>query len=471
MCSQFSIGKHWSVAQYSSNNSWLYNGNNGELNNNNKYNTNSARALDYNIWDYAGREDFLLLLYEFYDAYYVCRTNKRSKSSQLNFEYHFAEYFIHLVISVYTNEYIPSEAIAFIIDNPRIREVIAAFFGDRIVQTWYVSKMLPHLEKDWFDDDSYSCRVGKGGLRAALKLKEYIKEESCNYAFKCYVVKRDLRAFFMSIDPKILEEKLVDFIWEHFDTDEKLRNMLCYVTRIIYCGFPQEHCIIKSHPLAWKKLEYRKSMFGKVIGLPIGNITSQMAANFITTFYLDILRKMGYKFVHYTDDTAIVVKDIKKWNNDSKIIEKYISEELHLEWHPHKIYCQDISKGVEFLGYKIRYDRMLPSDRIAHNYIWTTECAVERYMNKTFVNYADKLHFMQSFNSYGGLLKWCNSHRLTERAVNAIKESPITDIYDIESNYKIQIRNKESKMNYYKYMNKTRKSNLIKHSKKYEKDF
>lgn len=463
MRSQFSIGKHWSVAQYSSNNSWLYNGNNGELNNNNKYNSNSVRSLDYNIWDYVGCEEFLFFLYDFYDAYYICRKKKRNKSSQLCFEFHFAENFIPIVISVYLREYIPSEAIAFIIEKPRLREVIAAYFGDRIVQTWYVSKMTPFLENDWLDDDSYSCRVGMGGLRAAIKLKEYMRKEIFNYAYKAYIVKRDLRAFFMSIDPNILEEKLVDFIYEHFETDENLRNTLCYLTRIIYCGFPQEHSIIKSHPLSWKRLESRKSMFGKTIGIPIGNITSQMAANFITTFYLKMLRDKGYKFVHYTDDTAIVVVDIKQWKRDSLEIEKYISKELHLEWHPHKIYVQDISKGVEFLGYKIRYDRILPSDRIAHNFMWNIICTTNKFMDRNFINYDTKNHFMQSVNSYVGLLKWCNSNRLICKAFNTIKATNLKNIYNIIDNEKIIIKNNKAKTNRYKYINTLRKKTILKY--------
>ncbi|MBR1373179.1 hypothetical protein IJ556_01855 [bacterium] len=34
---------HWTVAEYNANNAWYYNGNNGTLNNNNKYNTNQSR--------------------------------------------------------------------------------------------------------------------------------------------------------------------------------------------------------------------------------------------------------------------------------------------------------------------------------------------------------------------------------------------------------------------------------------------
>ena len=46
MRSQNTTGKLWSVARYNSNNSWLYNGNNGKLSNNyNKTNANSVRPV------------------------------------------------------------------------------------------------------------------------------------------------------------------------------------------------------------------------------------------------------------------------------------------------------------------------------------------------------------------------------------------------------------------------------------------
>jgi len=446
-----------SVAQYNSNNAWIFNGTNGCLNNNNKINANGCRSLDYNLSDYSRQGKFIKFHAEMHEAWVICRKTKRDSHAQLEFEYNLIGR-VYLSLLVWLMEYVPEKSIGFIIDIPRVREVIAAFFGDRVVQTWYNERLKPYLESDWLDDDSYSCRKGKGALAAALELKDKIERVSNGFIYdNVWLVKRDFRAFFMSVDTELLENLMVDFIMEHFGMDEDERNRLIWLTRIIYRSLPQERMIKKSHPLAWLKLESRKSMIGKIIGLPIGNVTSQTAANFITTLYLRKLREKGYEFVHYTDDTVIIVRDLEQWKRDEKEIEEYISSVMHLEWHKHKKYCQHYSKGVEFLGLKIRFDRLLPSDRIAHNFIWKTKCAVRR------AEQSDKQMLMMTedfqcvFNSYCGLLKWSNSNRLKGRVFEILKDSKLSRIYDIHGIDKITIKKNRTRMAYYMRLNRKRK--------------
>lgn len=74
-----------SVAQYNSNNSWIYNQDNGCLNNNNKYNDLTCRGLDYYNLSEFNREELTLLLQEMYDSYRECSRKKRNKPSRLEF--------------------------------------------------------------------------------------------------------------------------------------------------------------------------------------------------------------------------------------------------------------------------------------------------------------------------------------------------------------------------------------------------
>lgn len=463
MRSRFTIGKLWSVARYNSNNSWLYNGDNGKLNNNNLYNGLSSRALDYDIRDFASRDDFRKLYDEMLDAYYICRKTKRGKSTQLEFEFNMARLFVPLVVEVYTHSYVPSLAIVFILLQPRLREVIAAWFGDRVVQTWFTERLKPVLEREWYDDDSFSCRVGKGGLRAAYRVRELIDKATNGYIYDCWIVKRDVRAFFMSIDTAILEERIVDFIWQHFCDDAEERNLLCYLARVIYRNLPQNHCVIKGHPMSLGMIEPRKSLMGKTVGLPIGNKTSQDGANYYTTFYLNMLRDLGYDFAHYTDDTVIIVKDLEQWRKiDEPKLEAFIRDELHLEWHPDKKYVQHFSKGVEYLGFKIRYDRILPSDRIAHNFIWKTNVAVKKANAHSGYAYSHKESFMQTFNSYTGLLKWCDANRLKNKGFEILKNSPFADVYDFHGNNKVTIKKTKTRLAYFLYLNRLRKKQMKK---------
>jgi hypothetical protein len=391
-------------------------------------------------------------------AWKICRKTKRNSMTQLAFEYDVVTR-VMLSLCVWLMEYVPERSIGFIIDQPRVREVIAAWFGDRVVQTWFNEQIKPFLETEWFDDDSYSCRKGKGGLRAVLAAREKMEAISCGWTKDMILVKRDLRSFFMSIKTDLLENWMVDFIMQNFGLDEERRNRLMWLTRIIYRSLPQERMIMKSHGLAWLKLEPRKSMRGKIIGLPIGNVTSQTGANFVTTLYLRKLRELGYDFVHYTDDTLIFVTDYEQWKIDEKIIENYIMEELQLEWHRDKKYVQHISKGVEFLGIKLRYDRMLPSDRIAHNFKWKTMCAIE-FVDKHRCNMQVVCERFQSeFNSYCGLLKWCNAGVLTGHVFEILMDTKLGKCFNLYDN-KITIKKNKTKLAYFLSVNRRRKRKL-----------
>ena len=459
MRSQLTIHEQRSVAQYNSNNAWLFNGNNGLLNNNNKYNNNEGRALDYYLRNFGRLKEFLDFAGEMYDAYKICRRTKRNSTAQLKFEYDNLRR-IAVSMSVWAMEYVPAKSIAFIIEIPKRREVIAADFGDRVVQTWYNEKIKPEIEADWLDPDSYSCRKGRGGLNAVLNFQKKMEEATNGYVYDAWIIKRDVRAFFMSIDTAVLERYMTEFIEQHFGENYELRNRLLWLTRIIYRSLSQNNCVRKSHRLAWSRLDPRKSMFGKLIGLPIGNVAMQTGANFTSSIYLAKLRELGYDFCHYTDDTAIIVRNMDRWKRDEKQMEEFISNKLHLEWHPNKKYIQHISKGVEFLGFKIRYDRRLPSNRIAHNFIWKIQCAAKKAKEGQFM-FDQAEEFMCIFNSYTGLLKWCNSNRLRNQAVEIIKQSKLADIYNITGNSKITIKKRKTRASYFAFLNRRRKREMF----------
>lgn len=80
ICSRINISHLLPCAEYSANNSFNYNGNNGKLNNNNKNNTYSVRPVLE-----LGRlqtyfEDCPFPLSEIYDIYRITKKHKASKS-------------------------------------------------------------------------------------------------------------------------------------------------------------------------------------------------------------------------------------------------------------------------------------------------------------------------------------------------------------------------------------------------------
>ena len=431
----------WSVAQYNSNNAWLYNANNGRINNDNKYNTNHGRSLGYDIGDLSGNDEFMQLYREVWAAYLICRKSKIHGKKQLEFEFDCAGV-LSVALRLWFFEYHPEKATAFWITEPKAREVIAAEVSDKIVQTWFNEHLKPQLEANWYDPDSYSCRKGKGGLAAVRALSEKMHKETNGFVCPAIIVKRDLRAFFMSIYTEIVERYMVEFIEQNFGEDYQLRNRLIWLARIIYRSTPQFHCELKSHPLTWSLMEEKRIMLNKLRGLPLGNVTSQTAANFITTLFIGLIREKGYEFVIYTDDSPIIVK-LSRWDEWRKVdqpeIEQFIKDTLHLEWHKNKVYVQPIEHGVEFLGYKLKFDRILPSDRVVHNFKWKTHCYIEKFAKNNYYDIQMVEDFMAMFNSYMGHLRWCDARKLEKEQIATLRNTKLGKCFNIYQN-KIKIK-------------------------------
>lgn len=437
MSSRENIGKQGLVAEYNANNSWLYNGNNGKLNNNNKNNTNSVRpVLDFNpSEDTTGVSECVIPLQDWYDIYRRCRRGKAGKPSHLVFLYDFARTLTAVCRDVNSFEYVPRMATCFMIQQPRLREVIAADFSDRLVQTYYANIITKILEAKVLHPDSYACRKGKGGLRAVLNLQDYIFEETNGYTEDVWLAKIDVKGFFMAIDTFLTSKMLCRLIEDEI-ADERQKNMMLYLTRIIYQSMPQMHCVVKSPEWMFDKLPEHKKMRDKVtsIGVAIGNVTSQMVAMLLINEYLMLLQSMGYRFAHYTDDTCVIVKDKSRWNAHLRIIDAFMRDRLHLELHRDKRYLQHYSKGVAFLGYKLRYNRILPSSRIVHNFRWKTTCAIRKAATVENYMLREGEHFMQVFNSYNGLLSWCNAWRVRRTEFERVKASDWRKVFDFHDN-------------------------------------
>ena len=106
------------------------------MNNNNKYNSYQVRPLlESDVYDNAALEFYELPLEEWYEVNRQCRRRKAMKPSCLIFQYHLVVQLVELVHEVGNMEYVMRVGICFMITVPRLREVLAADFGDRLVQT------------------------------------------------------------------------------------------------------------------------------------------------------------------------------------------------------------------------------------------------------------------------------------------------------------------------------------------------
>lgn len=136
-------------------------------------------------------------------AYYDCRKRKRRTASAVVYEMDYEARLIALRDRINTRQYAPGKSICFVVTRPRYREVFAASFEDRIVHH-YIALRLEPLFEQIFSPRTFNCRKGKGQLYGIKMLENDLRTVSQNYTRSCWVLKLDLKGFFMSIDRKML---------------------------------------------------------------------------------------------------------------------------------------------------------------------------------------------------------------------------------------------------------------------------
>lgn len=292
-------------------------------------------------------------------AYYECRQNKRNTTNALKFEMNYEANLFKLRDELLNRTYEPRRSIAFIVTKPVKREIFAADFRDRIIHHFLIKKMNIFFEKT-FIDDSYACRKGKGTHFGVKNIYNKIKECSKNYTTNCFILKLDIEGFFMHINRDILYKMLYSYIQEnYFDSD---KDLIIFLAKKVIYNNPVKNCIIKGNKSEWLSLPKTKSLFGMLpgFGLPIGNLTSQVFANFyMNLFDKWILEKMGVKYYgRYVDDFIIIDNNRDNLISLIQKIKVFLETNLLLNIHPKKIYLQHYNKGVAFLGSYIKPNRI-----------------------------------------------------------------------------------------------------------------
>lgn len=197
---------------------------------------------------------------DLYYAFVCCIRRKRNTKNAFEFDINHQIELARLDKELKNGKYKIGESIAFCVDKPVKREVFAANFRDRIIHHLLINQTMDLFENE-FIDDSYSCRVGKGTSYGISKCAQYIQEASENYTKDCYIVKCDLKSFFMSINKEALFLKLKDFLTKNYKrTNISLEDIL-KLTEMVVMNNPQDNCKRKQHFTKWEGLPKEKSLF------------------------------------------------------------------------------------------------------------------------------------------------------------------------------------------------------------------
>jgi len=350
-----------------------------------------------------------------YRAYLKCRKNKRNSLNALEFEYNLIENLYDLKYDLQTRNYKIGKSICFLSSTPKLREVFAATFRDRVVHHLLVPSLEAYYEPK-FIYDVYNNRQNRGIHLAIKRSKKFM-----NIYREGYYLQFDIKGFFYNLDKNILFKKIFDDV-SNSNLEHK-QEILWLSNRIIYHN-PTRNYIFKGNPKDLEKLPPHKSLF-KIPnhkGLAIGNLTSQFFANvYMNDFdnYLKRVLKVRY-YMRYVDDGVIFHYSKAFLEEILKEIKSYLWDNLALNLRE-DVKIQKNREGLDFLGYIVRPDYILVRNRVVNNYKQKKAKYIEKYESPTGLTKADTKKFQSINASFVGHCKHANSYNLIKQ-VGEIKE-------------------------------------------------
>lgn len=344
-------------------------------------------------------------------AYFQCRKGKRRTIHSLDFEFNLESNLACLYEDLVTGNYHIGTSVAFVVDQPKVREIWAATFRDRIVHHIIYNRLeyrfLPH-----FIRDSFACLPGRGTLDASNRLHAGMRTITRNWQKPMYYLGADVRNFFVSIHKQTLWNLIEPRIIEPWLND--------LVNKVLFHD-PRPNYLAKSPPAAFARVPGHKSLLHTTNerGLPIGNLTSQFFAN----VYLNELdqyakHELRLKYYYrYVDDLVVLHESSDHLNQIFDLLNIFLQEKLKIEFHPFKKSLGLVHQGVDFVGYihkpYRRYIRTRTLNKMKSAvHLW-------RQSPSKFSSFETK-RLRATMNSYLGMVKWGATYKLRKKLCNQV---------------------------------------------------
>jgi len=296
---------------------------------------------------------------------------------------------------------------AFLTPRPRWREIFATEFGGRMIDTEVCEVVIPEADKI-LSPYTYNNRKGMGSQAAINQLMEYIYEASDGYTKPARIVKTDFSGYFPNAVWQIAEE-VMDRVIDVADISDERKAYLKWLTMIsIHCN-PAAHCELRSASYLWREhIPPEKSIRTKDegIGAAIGRLIWQTAMGlYINDEILWLTNDCGLHLVCFVDDITFAVPEEQHQYLLSLLPElRRRLARKGVTLNERKFYDQPYQYGCEFLGSHLRPNRIHLNNKTYDNAIRAIGRINER-------RYKDIDALVETFNSYGGLLKNRTDHK------------------------------------------------------------
>jgi hypothetical protein len=263
-------------------------------------------------------------------AFRECARGKRSKAGYQKFLFRSGERLVGIRRSLIEGTFRWKGYREFTIKDPKARVILAAPFSDRIVHHAIHRVIEPILEPN-MSAASFACRRGKGTSGAVVALLQKLTEMEQHR----FVVKLDVEKFFATIDHGILLQSLFGGeSMAQFFRDSSLQLLLNSLVR-------------DSHP----------SSAESGVGIPIGNLTSQLFANWYLTPADHFITESFPSISHfrYMDDLVLVARSKRDALECAWATVEFVKRKLRLEIPFTKVMPLG-ADPVPFLGYLLDHN-------------------------------------------------------------------------------------------------------------------
>jgi hypothetical protein len=337
-----------------------------------------------------------------FDAYFDCRKHKRNTLNQLAFEVDLERNLMALWRDLRDGNYHIGRSIAFVVKHPKVREVWAANFRDRVVHHLIYNAIHGRFYSR-FIRDSYGCIPGRGSHDGCRRVSSFARAITDNWMRPAFVLKADVANFFTSINRYRVLEQI-----EALVPEEWLRVLI----RQVVMHDPRETAIFRSSPALFELVPRHKSLLHapEGFGLPIGNLTSQFFAN-VHLDALDQFAKHALKaryYGRYVDDMVMFDTDADRLNDCYARMEVFLYDTLGLRLHPKKKKLYPADQGIDFVGFIIK-----PGRTYLRNYsLSRCRSKIRAWERRGAPIDAPTLtNLGQSVTSYLGMLRQVNGYR------------------------------------------------------------
>jgi hypothetical protein len=367
-------------------------------------------------------------LHALWRAYRACRKGKRASRDTQAYEASLLDKLVRsrdaLANTRPGGSWCPSRTFSFVVSRPKLREIHAAPFADRVVHHVLVDR-LARIYEPVFIYDSYANRLGKGTHAAVDRLQGFMRQATAGGSQTAYALQLDIANFFNSIHRptlfRLLQHRLARAVRaDRLDSAEAAA--LQRHCRALLTAGPTVGVRRRGSPKVFEQVPPHKRLgaLGPTFGLPIGNLTSQFFAN-VYLNELDQFIKHQLKarwYVRYVDDFVLLhqgAAQLLVWRGQ---IEDFLAQCLSLKLkalaEPHAL-----QQGTDFLGYVTRPFYRLARRRVVTRLQSCLASFARQHVRPRALSLPVEARerLRAQLSSFTGHLRHANSHRLWQRTL------------------------------------------------------